>query len=100
MANPDVGKDATQLVSEEEALARARNSPGQALPLRVVFAPGDRDNPRCWGFWRKWWITCFVSMLNVVTYVSPKDIDVHILTVQNLVCRWLFVWRARDCRAF
>ncbi|KAL2840900.1 polyamine transporter [Aspergillus pseudoustus] len=55
------------VVSEDEALARARSSPDEALPLRITFGPGDRDNPRCWGYWRKWYITCFVSMLNVIT---------------------------------
>ncbi|KAL4924249.1 MFS transporter [Aspergillus undulatus] len=59
--------DAPLVVSEEEALARARNSPAEALSLCVTFVPEDRDNPRCWGYWRKWYITCFVSMLNVVT---------------------------------
>ncbi|KAL4881872.1 polyamine transporter [Aspergillus karnatakaensis] len=54
-------------VSEEEALTRARNSPNEALPLTITFAPYDRDNPRHWGYWRKWYITCFVSMLNVIT---------------------------------
>ncbi|KAI9368963.1 polyamine transporter [Aspergillus egyptiacus] len=55
------------VVSGEEALALARNSPNEALPLRITFGHGDRDNPRCWGYWRKWYITCFVSMLNVIT---------------------------------
>ncbi|KAL4984498.1 major facilitator superfamily domain-containing protein [Aspergillus falconensis] len=59
--------DTPLLVSEEQALAHARSRPGEALPLLITFGPGDRDNPRCWGFWRKWYITCFVSMLNVVT---------------------------------
>ncbi|KAL2830853.1 major facilitator superfamily domain-containing protein [Aspergillus cavernicola] len=54
-------------MSEQEALARARNNPDTASPLRIAFAPGDRDNPRHWGYWRKWYITCFVSMLNVIT---------------------------------
>lgn len=88
MANPDIVKSATTsgvLVSEKEALARARNSPGHALPLHIIFAPGDRDNPRCWGFWRKCWITCFVSMLNVVTSVSPYF---DIITMLMLYRTW------------
>lgn len=63
-------EDLSQVVSEEEALARARRAPEEALPLCIVFGPGDPDNPRCWARWRKWYITCVVSMLNVVTYVE------------------------------
>ncbi|KAL3456047.1 major facilitator superfamily domain-containing protein [Aspergillus heterothallicus] len=63
----EVSDHLSLVVSEHEALARARSSPDQPLPLRITFAPGDRDNPRCWGYWRKWYITCFVSMLNVIT---------------------------------
>ncbi|GLA09220.1 hypothetical protein AnigIFM60653_011299 [Aspergillus niger] len=55
------------VVTEEEALARARNQPDEALPLRITFGPQDRDNPRCWGHWRKWYITLFASFLNVIT---------------------------------
>ncbi|KAL4781126.1 major facilitator superfamily domain-containing protein [Aspergillus varians] len=59
--------DASLVVSEQEALARARSSPGEALPLCITFGPGDRDYPRCWGYWRKWYITWFVCMLNIIT---------------------------------
>ncbi|KAL4806061.1 polyamine transporter [Aspergillus unguis] len=55
------------VVTEQEALTRARNNPAEALPLRITFAENDPDNPRCWGVWQKWWITFFVSMLNVIT---------------------------------
>ncbi|EAA61584.1 hypothetical protein AN7796.2 [Aspergillus nidulans FGSC A4] len=63
----EFSSDTPLLVSEKEALALARSRPGEALPLLITFGPSDSDNPRCWGFWRKWYITCFVSMLNVVT---------------------------------
>lgn len=66
----DVHRETLPLVvTEEEALARARNQPDEALPLRITFGPQDRDNPRCWGYWRKWYITLFASFLNVITYV-------------------------------
>jgi hypothetical protein len=71
------------IVSEDEALARARSSPNGAFPLGITFGPNDPDNPRCWGYWRKWYITCFVSMLNVITYaalpLSPLILE-HYLT--------------------
>lgn len=64
--------DKDLVCSESEALTRARNDPAEALSLRVTFGENDPDNPRCWGVSRKWWITCFVSMLNVITYPSPS----------------------------
>jgi len=54
-------------LSEDETLLRARNNPGNEEPIYVTFGPGDRDNPRNWGKARKWYITCFVSFLNVIT---------------------------------
>lgn len=58
--------------SEEEALANARANPEETLPVYLTFAPDDKDNPRNWADWRKWYITCFASMLNVVTYVQSS----------------------------
>lgn len=59
------------VLSEADALERARQSPDEALDIHVAYADRDKDNPRNWPKWRKWYITCFVSMLNVVTYVVP-----------------------------
>ena len=59
--------DGRVIVSEEEAYARARSTPEDERPIYVVFAPDDRDNPRNWGKAKKWYITCFVSFLNVMT---------------------------------
>jgi len=58
------------MLSEEQALAKARSSPNDALPIVITYSPNDRDNPRNWPKWRKWYITCLVSMLNVFTYVE------------------------------
>ena len=63
------GKGRPLMVTEEEAFTRARNSPEEALPLCITFSHNDRENPRCWPKWRKWYITIMVSMLNVITYV-------------------------------
>ena len=58
------------ILSEEQALAKARSSPDEALPIIVTYALDDPDNPRHWGKAKKWWISIFVSFLNVATYVS------------------------------
>ncbi|KAF9892632.1 hypothetical protein FE257_001034 [Aspergillus nanangensis] len=68
-------EDLSLMVTEEEALTRARAAPEEALPLCITFAPGDSDNPRCWPRWQKWYITCVVSMLNVVTCLCAGSIS-------------------------
>ena len=62
-------ENAPLVASEEQALALARASPDKALPIWLTFSADDRDNPRNFGKWRKWYITVMVSFLNVVTYV-------------------------------
>lgn len=64
-------EDTVLLLSEDEALAKARANPDEALNIYVTYAENDRDNPRNWPKWRKWWITCLVSSLNIVTCVPP-----------------------------
>ncbi|KAI9738449.1 MAG: hypothetical protein M1818_005346 [Claussenomyces sp. TS43310] len=54
-------------LTDEEALAVARGHHHDNEPIYVMFAPNDRDNPRNWGVARKYYITTFVSLLNVVT---------------------------------
>lgn len=63
-------EDYRLFLSEEAALERARQSPDEALDILITYAENDKDNPRFWPKWRKWYITCFVSMLNVVTYAA------------------------------
>lgn len=58
------------LLSEEEALQHAREHPDDDRPVYLTYSFNDRDNPRNWQRWKKWYITCFVSMLNVLTYVA------------------------------
>ncbi|KAK0660157.1 Efflux pump FUB11 [Lasiodiplodia hormozganensis] len=55
------------LLSEEQVLNRARELPDNAEPVYLTFSVDDRDTPRNWPKWKKWYITCFVSMLNVLT---------------------------------
>lgn len=63
-----------KFLSEEEALQHARDNPNDETPLYLTYSFNDRDNPRNWPKWKKWYITCFVSMLNALTYVAsfPK----------------------------
>lgn len=60
-----------KFLSEEEALQHARENPNDKAPVYLTYSFNDRDNPRNWPRWKKWYITCFVSMLNVLTYVVP-----------------------------
>lgn len=53
--------------SEEEALARARSHPYDKRLIFITFGEGDPSNPRNYPLWKKWYITCFVSSLNVLT---------------------------------
>lgn len=59
--------NAGSLLNEEEALARAREQPDNTSPIYITFSPTDKDNPRNWPKMKKWYITCFASMLNVIT---------------------------------
>jgi len=54
-------------VTDDEAYARARLHPDDTRPMYVIFAPDDEENPRNWSTVKKWYITCFVSFLNVMT---------------------------------
>lgn len=62
-------QDGRLFLSDSEALDRARQLPDDKIPIHVVYSFRDRDNPRNWPRWKKWYITCFASMLNVLTYV-------------------------------
>jgi hypothetical protein len=67
----DSFRESSSLVlSEDQALAKARSSPNDALPIVITYGLNDGDNPRNWPRWRKWYITCLVSMLNVFTYAE------------------------------
>ncbi|KAJ5524000.1 hypothetical protein N7494_010650 [Penicillium frequentans] len=55
------------VMNEEQAFAKARANPNEALPILVTYSSDDHDNPRNWSKLRKWYISIFVSMLNVFT---------------------------------
>ena len=71
-------------LDEQEALELARQSPDDALPIGIKYGEYDRDNPRQWPKWRKWYITIVVSMLNVITYV-PLDVHAGVILAANCV---------------
>lgn len=65
-----IHESSSLLLSEEQALARARSCPDEALPILITYGFNDHDYPRNWPKLRKWYITCLVSMLNVFTSVG------------------------------
>ncbi|KAF2161461.1 hypothetical protein M409DRAFT_69801 [Zasmidium cellare ATCC 36951] len=56
--------NSNHLVNEEEALARARAQPDSSNPIWITFSVDDRDNPRNFPRWKKWYITALVSYYN------------------------------------
>lgn len=85
-----------KFLSEEEALQHARENPDDEAPVYLTYSFNDGDNPRNWPKWKKWYITCFVSMLNVLTFVTSNAIHIRGLTdvlttsdEQVSLCRWV-----------
>lgn len=54
-------------LSEYDAVCHIRIQPYDKTSIAIVFGPQDLDSPRNWSKARKWYITCLVSMLNVLT---------------------------------
>ncbi|KAF2140952.1 uncharacterized protein K452DRAFT_229687 [Aplosporella prunicola CBS 121167] len=67
------------MLPEEKILDYAKTHPNDPEPFYVTYAINDKDNPRNWPNWKRWYITCFVSLLNVLTclcaggYSSGQD---------------------------
>ena len=57
--------DPRVVCTADEAYEIARKNPSDSRLLYIIFSPGDKDNPRNWSKMKKWYITCFASMLNV-----------------------------------
>ena len=70
--NPNHQGEPLQL-TEYEIICRARTHPQDTTPVVLCFGEHDLDCPRNWSKARKWYITCFVSLLNVFTYVSIQS---------------------------
>lgn len=79
--------DTALLLNEQEILARVRAHPDDATPIFLTFSKHDSDNPRQWPKWKKWYITCFASFLNVITclcaggYSSAQDDIIEVFGV-------------------
>ncbi|KAK7525417.1 polyamine transporter [Phyllosticta citriasiana] len=63
------------LLSEIQALERAKRNPNDAEPIYITYGIDDHDNPRNWPKWKKWYITCFASMLNILTCLCAGGIS-------------------------
>ncbi|EMC96654.1 hypothetical protein BAUCODRAFT_89803 [Baudoinia panamericana UAMH 10762] len=65
------------LLNEDEVLARARDMSrtGANVPLFVTFHKHDKENPRNFPPWKKWYITCFASFLNIITCLCAGGIS-------------------------
>jgi hypothetical protein len=50
--------------SEEQTLQHARTFPQDKTPLHICFDENDKDNPRNFPKWKKWYISAFVAWLN------------------------------------
>lgn len=64
---PDMDDKRNCLLNAEEALKEARQSPAKALNIRLTYSINDPDNPRNWPAWKRWYIGCYTSWLNVLT---------------------------------
>jgi hypothetical protein len=56
-------------LSEHDAYHEAKTHPDGTREIFIIFSPDDKDNPRNWSKAMKWYITCFASSLNVLSYV-------------------------------
>lgn len=55
------------ILTEDEALDRARKYPKDKEPIYLCYSTTDRDNPRNWTKGKRWWVTCLVCWFNVLT---------------------------------
>ncbi|KAI0475657.1 major facilitator superfamily domain-containing protein [Xylariaceae sp. FL0804] len=62
-------------LDEDRAWTQARKSPQTALPVYLIFPSDDKDNPRNWPKWKRWYICCFANWLNVLTCWSAGSIS-------------------------
>jgi hypothetical protein len=51
-------------LSAEQTLQHARTFPQDKTPLYICFGQNDKDNPRNFPKWKKWYISAFVAWLN------------------------------------
>jgi len=63
----DLEKQGNFVLTEEEAFAHAHAHPEDTTPIYIVYSVDDKDNPRNWPTWRRYYIGLFASWLNVLT---------------------------------
>ncbi|KAL1612134.1 hypothetical protein SLS60_000357 [Paraconiothyrium brasiliense] len=63
----ELEKQGSFVLTEEEAFAHAHNHPEDTTPIYIVYSADDKDNPRNWPTWRRYYIGLFASWLNVLT---------------------------------
>lgn len=66
-SSPSNSKVKHHYLSEEKALEWCRKHPNSSEEIYITYSEDDKDNPRNWGKGWKWYITCLVSMSNVLT---------------------------------
>lgn len=71
----DIEKDHKLVLTDDEALERARRNPQDTTPIYIVYSDNDKDNPRNWPKWKRWYITLFVNSLNILTCWSAGAIS-------------------------
>ncbi|CAJ2513986.1 Uu.00g021050.m01.CDS01 [Anthostomella pinea] len=96
----DDTSDEKLLLTEDEAWSRARKRPDVALPIYLIFSPDDKDNPRNWPAWKRWYIGCFVNWLNVLTCWCAGSIssgaeeiqaDFHVSAEVTTLCLSMYI---------
>lgn len=55
------------VLTEDEALERARRLPQDEEPIYLCYSVDDKDNPRNWSTAKRWYVTCLVCWFNVLT---------------------------------
>lgn len=63
----ELEKKGNLVLTEEKAFAHAHEHPEDTTPIYIVYSTDDRDNPRNWPTWRRYYIGLFASWLNVLT---------------------------------
>lgn len=65
--NGAVHDEGRLILTEDEAIERARRLPQDEEPIYLCYSVDDKDNPRNWSTAKRWYVTCLVCWLNVLT---------------------------------
>ncbi|CAN8103430.1 unnamed protein product [Discula destructiva] len=67
LENVAVHDEGKLVLTEADALERARRLTEDDEPIYLCYSVDDADNPRNWSTTRKWYVTCLVCWFNVLT---------------------------------